>query len=1261
MRSDDAVKELQFWSERLTGELPLLQLPADRPHPPVPTMRGVTIREVLTPAACAALRSLANASGTTVARLLLAVYAAWLHRIAGQSRLIVGMPTHGLPDAPYAQVVGHFVNPVAIRTDYDPDATLPNWVARVSEDVAAATAHARCPFASVVEHLQPQRTAGRTPVFQTLFNYIGGGLGGTRFDQLDASGLTLVPLHVPQQEGQFEIVLEVAEIGDAFRLDMKFATDIFLEATGKRLAASFSALLADALDKPRRSLRALAIVPAAQRECLRAWGTGPTLAVEPLCVHELIARQCAETPDAIATVGGDAALTYRELDDAADRLAMLLRQRGVGAQTPVALHLDRSTWLLVSLLGVFKCGGIAVPLNVNEPVARLSCMLDDVRPAVVLTNRWRVSGFAQTGVEAIAIEDLRQEIASLSSVLPPARTELGTVAYILYTSGSTGQPKGVMVEHRNLANLIASMRRDLGITPADTMLAVTALTFDISFLELLLPLCVGARVVIASRSDAVEPERLGQRIEQSGATFVQATPSHWAMLIEAGWQGRRTLTALCGGEMLPRGLADALLARCGAVWNLYGPTETTIWSTAQRLEKESGPVMIGRPIANTTVVLLDAHGLPVPVGCAGELFIAGEGVARGYLNRAELTSQRFISRPGPDRVATRFYRTGDLCRWTAGGALEFLGRGDHQVKIRGHRVELGEIESVLRAHPGVGDAAVVVSNEASGHPKLIAHWRRATADQGVAVNAEALRLHLRQSLPDHMVPAAMMEHAAFPLTPHGKLDRGALAQLAPAPQHDETAYVAPRNPLEAELCRLFEEVLGVAKVGTFDNFFDLGGNSISAVRLAARASGALRTNIPVARLFAGQTPAEMASALDASFTIDWQAEAALPSDTRIESPGRPAGPPREVLLTGATGFLGAHMLRDLIDRTSALVVCLVRAQTEAAAMQRLQAAFAKYRLGHVDTARVSAVCGDLDRAGLGLDRQQIVALSERVDQIIHAAAWVNFAYPYAVLRRANVEATRDLIGLACRGKTKDFVFVSSLTVLDVAGRAPSAPPDEEARPGAPDLLPTGYAQSKAVAEMLLREAAAAGLTVTVVRTGVISGSDTTGAWTETQWGRQALRAAALLGRVPEEFLNYEIALSPVNAVSRAVVAIAGEEGLRGRVFHIPGTPWKLGTLFDRYPGPRPQPLPYEQWIAGMRTAAERDGSGELRGLLLVLDGNIQRGTERAVPPVKARRTRDDLASVAVPFPETTDATIDLYWRSLAPSAGTTVHGGQMAA
>jgi amino acid adenylation domain-containing protein len=580
----------------------------------------------------------------------------------------------------------------------------------------------------------------------------------------------------------------------------------------------------------------------------------------PSLVHRFIEEQVGRRPDAVALVASGASLTYAELNARANRLARRLRAMGVGPEVLVGLCAGRTATTVVGLLAILKAGGAYVPLDPAYPAERIAFMLQDARASVLLTEE-RLRDQLPGGEERIVCLDSEPQTSDQDSTANlDGGASAANLAYVIYTSGSTGKPKGVQITHGALANLLQSMRRLLSINERDALLAVTTLSFDIAALEIFLPLIVGARVELIEREVAADGARLSGRLNDPAITFLQATPATWRLLLEAGWQGQPALKMLCGGEALPRALADRLLDKGTALWNVYGPTETTIWSSACRVEAGEAPISIGRPIANTQFYVLDKRLRAVPVGVIGELYIGGSGLARGYRHRAALTAERFIPDPFGATPGGRLYGSGDLARWRADGTLECLGRVDHQVKIRGFRVELGEIEAALAQHPGVREAAVAARPDASGEMSLAAYI--VVREGSEASSAADLRKWLQGLLPDYMVPSAFVSLEALPLTPNGKVDRQALPDPGHARLTESADFVPPCGPVEAALAEIWTELLGERGIGAQDSFFEHGGHSLMAIQLLARVRRTFDVEVPLDDFLGEPTISRLARAVE---------------------------------------------------------------------------------------------------------------------------------------------------------------------------------------------------------------------------------------------------------------------------------------------------------------------------------------------------------------------------------------------------------------
>ena len=855
-----------YWQKQLAGELPALHLPTDRPRLAVQTYEGVSHTLALSESLSQKLKELARAEGVTLYTLLLAAFQVLLHRYTAQEDILVGSPLAGRSRAEFAGIIGYFVNPVVLRADLSGNPPFKTFLRQVRHTVLAALEHGDYPFALVVERLQPARTPDRSPLFQVAFVLdkpptLPGGSETPRLANEEgvAHGLVLGTITGGQRGADFDLDLRILEDERAFSTTWRYNTDLFDSATIARMAEHFLVLLEGIVTHPDRQLSELPLLTETERyQLLTEWNATQADYPQEMCMHQLFEAQAEQTPEATAVVFEAASLTYRELDQRANQLAHHLQTLGVGPDVLVGICMERSLEMVIGLLGILKAGGAYVPLDPEYPKERLAFMITDAAVSVLVTQDRLVAHLPTHAAQVVCLQSTWEELAHYPVVSAGRAVTSTHLAYVLYTSGSTGQPKGVQIPHRALVNFLQTMRQQPGCTAHDTLLAVTTLSFDIAALEIFLPLIVGGRLVVASREVATDGVQLSTYLAHTGATVMQATPATWQLLLAAGWQGSKALTVLCGGEALPPALAAQLLERSATVWNLYGPTEATIWATAFQVDARQGTIPIGRPIANTQIYLLDAHLHPVPLGVLGELHIGGVCLARGYLHRPELTTSKFIPHPFSDEPGARLYKTGDLARYLPDGTLEYLGRMDQQIKLHGFRIELGEIESILQQHAAVRESVVVMREDCPGEKRLVAY---VVPHQTLAPSVSAWRDFLKEKLPAYMLPTAFIMLDALPLLPNGKVNRQGL----PAPDRSrpelEHSAVLPRNAIEEVIAGLSASVLGLDQVGIYDDFFELGGHSLLATQLTSRIQDAFHIDIPLRRFFEAPTVAGLAALL----------------------------------------------------------------------------------------------------------------------------------------------------------------------------------------------------------------------------------------------------------------------------------------------------------------------------------------------------------------------------------------------------------------
>ena len=809
------------------------------------------------------LRERARALGVTTASLFHLAWAEVLARVSGRDDVVFGTVLFGRVQAGEGgdRAPGLFMNTLPIRIRVDGE-SVQEAVRRTHMQLAQLLGHEHAPLAVA------QRCSAlpaQTPLFSALLNCRriteGGGLPfkGSKAAQ-SWPGIEILRL---SNRTNYPLLMSVNDFGEAFALDIQVRSPVDPQRVCAYMQTALEQLV-DALENaPATPLASLEVMPAAERQQLLVeWNDTAADYPREQSIHQLFEAQAARTPEAVAVVFESGELTYGELNARANRLAHHLMALGVGPETLVGVCMERSPMLIVGLLGILKAGGAYVPLDPNYPPARLAFMLADTQAPVLLTQEALVGQLSSYEGRILCLDRDWDAIAGEPDSNPPCRTAAENLAYVIFTSGSTGKPKGVQVEHRSVVNLLNAMQSAPGIGEDDVLLAVTTLSFDIAALEIFTPLIVGARIVIASCDDTVDGARLHDLIGRHTVTILQATPATWQLLLEGGWEGSPTLTAMCGGEELNAELAGKLVKRCKALWNMYGPTETTIWSSIAPIREVGDFIPLGHPIDNTAIYVLDLAGKPAPIGVAGELAIGGVGVARGYLNRPDLTAEKFVPDPFSTVPGARLYRTGDLARYRADGNIEFLGRLDDQVKIRGFRIELGEIEAVLASHPAVRQALVRARQDTLGDKRLVAYV--VPTDPALS-GPEQLRGLLRERLPSYMHPTAYVALDELPLTANGKIDYKAL----PAPDGSAYAsgYEEPVGEIETGLAAIWAQVLKLEKVGRHDNFFELGGHSLLATQVISRARDKFDLHIELEGIFLAGTVRELAEYINVLYSM----------------------------------------------------------------------------------------------------------------------------------------------------------------------------------------------------------------------------------------------------------------------------------------------------------------------------------------------------------------------------------------------------------
>jgi myxalamid-type nonribosomal peptide synthetase MxaA len=1151
-------EHLAYWRQRLAG-LPLLQLPTDRPRPSIKTHPNDSVSMLLPAGLLKKLEEQAAQQSSSLRAAVLAGFQILLSRYSRQTDLAVGLRVGRRANAERGRLIGPVENTLVLRADLRGEPSFAELSRRVEAACREAEAHARVPFGTLIEELQPQRDLSRTPFFQTMFLF-----RDVREELALASGLRALARELPVGGTPVDLTLAATATAQGLHLRVDFNSDLYDASTARRMLGHLGTLLDAVAGGVRQPISQLPLLTAEEQTLIvDTWNrTGQEYPADR-CLHELVEQQAARSPRAVAVTCGGTTLTYADLDEHANQLAHHLRRLGVGREARVAICLERSVEMVTAMLAVLKAGGAYVPLDPEYPAERLAQALTDSRAHVLITQQVLVDRVPASEARRVLIDVDWPAVAESPRHAPEPVVTPGNLAYLIYTSGSTGVPKAVMLSHRGIVNNLSWRQRTWPLTPEDRVLQNHSFSFDPSVWATFWPLITGARVVITPAGQHYDSKALVQLIKEQRITVYGAVPSLNAVLMEEPEIGECTSLrhVLSGAEALTGSLQRSVFSRVSAgLANLYGPTETTIdstyWLCPRVEEPEAAP--IGRPVANLRVYVVDEHLQPVPIGVPGEICVGGVGLARGYHGRPGLTAGRFLPDPFSGEPGARLYLTGDLGRYRADGSIMFLGRVDDQVKVSGYRVELGEIEAALGQHPDVREAAVVAREETPGNKRLIAY---VAPVQGSELQPRSLASFLEGSLPAYMVPPVFVILDELPKAPNGKIDRGAL----PAPRAElhgtKGEYVAPRSSLEEEIAEAFASVLGVSQVSVHDDFFEVGGTSLMLARLASRLLNRFQISIPVHQFFKVPSVAGVAQVVDIfrregiKAVLENQHATRLDADATLAPDIKPDGLPEAnylnpaaALLTGATGYLGAFLLEQLLKRTGAEVYCLVRAADSAQAMERVRSTMVQYRVwDEAYAGRIRPLVGDLAKPRLGLTQDRWDELALKLDAIYHNGALVNFVYPYSALRGPNVQGTQEVLRLACLKRLKAVHYVSTIDVL-LATHMERPFLEDDAPLRNPVEVPGGYTGSKWVAEKVVNIARERGIPVCIYRPGLILSHGETGATQTNDYLLVAFRGYVPMGILPDYPRIFDTI--PVDYAAKAIVHISTRREAIGQFFHL---------------------------------------------------------------------------------------------------------------
>ncbi|PSB30557.1 non-ribosomal peptide synthetase [Chlorogloea sp. CCALA 695] len=1182
----------------------------------------------LSAATTAALQSIARQHRLTLNTLLQGAWAILLARYSGEEDIVFGATSSGRPPTLVGSesMVGLFINTLPVRVQVSGKALLIPWLQQLQARQVEAQQYEYSPLVQVQAWSDVPRDV---PLFESILvfeNY-----------PVDAG------LQQWATEMQVHQIQSVESTNYAIALKAGVSNELSLEILSdrpstpiQRMLGHLQTLLEGMVANPQSAIASLPLLTTAEQQQLLEWNNTQTDYPQDKCIQQLFENQAAQTPDAIAVVFADQYLTYQQLNSRANQLTHYLQKLNVGLEVPVAICLERSLEMVIGILAILKAGGAYVPIDPAYPQERLTAILAEVHAPVFLTQKRLLTKLAPINTKVVCLDADWQNIHLESEKNLLVAVTPDNLAYIMYTSGSTGTPKGVSVLHKGVVRLVKATNY-AQLNAQEVFLQAAPISFDAATFEIWGCLLNGAKLVLFP-NDTASLLKLGQVIRQHQITTLWLTASLFHLIVDEQLEDLQTVKQiLAGGDVLSVPHVQKLLQskHCQLI-NGYGPTENTTFSCCYPVTDDHylENIPIGRAIANTQVYILDPCLQLLPIGISGEIYVGGDGLARHYHRRPELTASSFIPHPFSKTPGARLYKTGDLGRYREDGNIEFLGRSDRQVKVRGFRIELGEIEGAISQYPQVKQAVVTANKD-----QLVAYVVLAPS------LIDDLRGFLQSKLPKYMLPSVFIPLTALPINVNGKVDR----QLLPAPQAHTTqlkTYISPRTTQEAQLAHIWAEILGLERVGIHDDFFALGGHSLAIVRLFARIRQTFAVDIPIQTIFTAPTIAEFAQRLlsdpPTSPVFDLQSEAVLDLEITCSKKYIPISEPASIFLTGATGFLGAFLLAELLQQTSANIYCLVRATNAEAARHKIQDSFTFYSLNDVgQSSRIIPVVGDLSQPLLGLSEAQFTALAEKIDVIYHNGAWVHHASPYSILKAANVLGTQEILRLASQIKIKPVHFISTISVFSAAGEAGLKVVSEDSSLDEIPFPEGGYAQSKWVAEKLIKIAGDRGLPISIYRPGRISGHSQTGAFNPNDLLSRLLVGCLNLGSFPEgEFLE---GLAPVDYVSKAIVSLSQQPASLGKAFHLLNPqPFELKMLFKviRSFGYPLKQISSDSWQAELALIGDRSPEHPLYPLIPLLHAH------KKSPPitlnVDCKNTLQSLNNSSIICPSTDEKLLSLY-------------------
>jgi amino acid adenylation domain-containing protein/thioester reductase-like protein len=1263
LHKQDLTKAETFWRQTLSGFSAPTNLRIEKSHSSTHSqIKNHAAQQIkLSASQTAAMRSLVRQQQITLNTLVQGAWTWLLSYYSGETDVVFGVTVSGRPVTLVGaeSMVGLFINSLPLRVQVAANTSVVAFLKHIQAQQAEISQYEYSPLVQVQGWSEVPR--GMT-LFDSILVFENYPVDTSK-RQIDNLEILNV---VTDERTNYPLTVTVVP-SQELSLEIAYNRERFDDDAITRMLGHLDNLLAGIVANPQQRLSDLPLLAEAEKQTLLVeWNNTQIEYPQDLGIHQLFEAQVEKTPNAVAVVHENQHLTYQQLNQKANQLAHYLRKHGVAPEVLVGICVERSLEMIVGLLAILKAGGAYLPLDPAYPQERLAYMLADAQVSVLLTQE-SLSANLDTSAKVICIDNTELIIQQPQTNLIN-QSQLDNLAYVIYTSGSTGKPKGVMIEQGSLVNYTQAAITEYEINSSDRILQFASISFDAAAEEIFPCLVQGATLVLQTDEMLTSIPYFLEKCQHQSLTILDLPTAFWQQLTSELYAFKLTLPlsvrlVIIGGE---KALTDKVL-----IWqkcvdkrirlvNSYGPTETTVVATTCDLSEQTftQEIPIGKAISNIQTYILDCYLQPVPIGIPGELYIGGQGVARGYLNQPELTAEKFIPNPFNKAGDKKLYKTGDLVRYRSDSNIEIIGRVDHQVKIRGFRIELGEIEAKLIQHLMVQDSVVVVREDNPGDKRLVAYIVPSTQNYDLKNHSELipeLRQLLKASLPNYMLPSAFVLLEKLPLTPNGKIDRKALPIADQTDSNIGTTYIAPRTPVEEQLAKIWADLLKVKQVGIEDNFFDLGGHSLLLTQLVFRVRQIWQIELPLSSLWEMPTIASLAQSIETAENrgystvaitsknqINWQAEAVLNSAIRPEAPIKYPTEPAKIFLTGATGFVGSFLLYELLQQTHADIYCLVRAANLEEGKNRIKNSLESYLLwDNSFSSRIIATVGNLSEPLLGLSQQKFQELAELIDVIYHNGALVHHASPYATLKAANVLGTQEVLRLASQGKVKPVHFMSTDGVFSAKGYSGVKVVREQDSLDDYQVPSGGYTQSKWVAEKLVTIARDRGLPVCIYRIGRVSGHSQTGVFNQNDFLYRLIIGCIKLEKVPDVNMIEDIA--PVDYVSKAIVYLSKQEQSIGKAFHfVNPQPFHSNTLIKllRSVGYSLQQVSEQQWQAALINIAEHHPEHPLFPLVLLL--NAPKNHNSILLNFACQNTTKGLANTGITCPPVDEKLLNTY-------------------